>query len=652
MRIGCSVIVLDCGGAADRINALDEAAFHTLIDAAEHHRPGAMKFFGWVIEALYSGVASHAGPLADELGRRIDGHLDVALMPARILAHRAQQQPLTMVQARAMRAIYVVWSAWLLSLFRTAVQARRTEDAWNFADRLRRARSELAEWSDAFGITELARARNTLIVAEIYLIGWCIRDMSQPTPGDAAREILSRLVDDESDSGGLPSRETLLQAWEEVSSSDDGGGLIDATRWDRDESMRTGIVYTSSGPSWPTHGLYAALCVAESEPSWHVNRVLKPIPPANTPSADEVQTQLTSLLDTNVIREMLSLGGDDVRNHAIAEVTQLFAHRRRHRKLQELRKVVQSPVSATAIEQLRTAAAVSALKEPSLAHAFLQLGVAAPAAATAEFLPVGLHIDQPKALLVEGLASSYINAGDVMGSRLIQTWQSRVLFELEQLTMAKSTAQAEQDLPTRIAAAADLLRSRGLEPNVLIIPRQQRFIQPFFASTFAWQRGRREDLGDDHLGIWHGIHVFRCPYANAAAAMLMDTRSLFAASGEAADLLVEVTPVDQLAHQAMLEHGEQVSDEAEVPNARDVRATVKTTLRGPLMLCRPSAAVKVDLDLSLLGYVQPAGSNQYHRPGCVHASGPGSSLSRNDPATGELRAPCPACNPDEWDYPL
>ena len=633
-------------GDPARVNALLAAAKEVLLEAAEHLRPATMRVFGQVIESVYAQIARTGNAaVAEDVGRQIDDGLEIVLVASGARPLAGWNEQITPDQVRQALPVYAAWVGWVLGLVRSALASNRPDDAANFADRLRRVRTEVEQRPEAGIVPEVDYVVDLLTLADVYLIGWCVREVDRDDPSAAAQATLALLVDTDDHESRLPTRELLLRAWERFPGADDGAGLLHATAWERDDAMRSGIAYTSSGPVWAERGLYAALLAAESEPRFHADRVMTPVPRSQPPDEESVQSHLTALVTRPEIRAAL-LTEDEGAPDA---VSRLFAARRQAYRLDQLRRAVEAPVSETVIERLRAEAEAAASRNPSIVNAIVSLGVRETADGCTQVPTINQNGDYPKGLFVEETATSYIRFGEAIGTGLATQWQSRLVYEIEQRATATEAIRSEADLATMLESAVARIRAEGFEPNAVIVPRQERFIRTLVAAP-DWRRRRRREWGPDHVGEWQGLSVFRCPYANTKAVVVFDTRALFGRASRAGARLM-IIEHDVSRHADLLRAGEAAATEVAVPAVDVVRVRTRAALEGPLALCELRAAAKVPLDLERLGYVLPPDSPHYHRPGCGDAAGPGTSLSTSDAETGAPRSSCPNCHPDEWDDP-
>ena len=253
-------------------------------------------------------------------------------------------------------------------------------------------------------------------------------------------------------------------------------------------------------------------------------------------------------------------------------------------------------------------------------------------------------------MLVGSTATRYVGFGEGHGQEIACRWEARALFEVERRSVVLAEATTEASLPEKVAAAVASLRARGFEPNILILPQQERFARPFVGRP-TWKLRNGDAFGSAHIGHWQGLELFRCPYPNTAAAVVGDARRLFGWDDSRLKLSAAVEKDDAEAHRAILRRAEAAASDDDLPAVRDVAATLRWAFDGPLVIRDPQASAKVSLDLRSLGYVLPDGSDEYHRPGCERTGDLGSTLSSNGNAAHSARRPCAACRPDEWDYP-
>lgn len=531
----------------------------------------------------------------------------------------------------------VAWTSWVLSLIKTALERDRADDAANFLDRLRRRRLDMRELLQRRSWDEARSVLNVFILAEVYLGGWCAWSLQNGRGTSCEEQLLRRIVAE------LPSRELIALAWEANPQAFLGGGLIDAGDWERQEPMRSGIVYSSSGPSWPVHGLISMLLASSTEVDPDVSQE----PLSDRSLADEVVWRhVTSILSSPKLSAILA--GEELckADDAADAVAAFFRRRRLSVKLRKLRHAVEHSVRPDHLLSMQLKVHQKVHRARSLTSALhtLQVSSAPPSAC---FLPAYVRRWMPVVDLLEGDDSSveeYANA-------VALQWERRWVQAIERFASVTGACEREEQLPEQLTIAADGLWASRCRPNMIILPQQQRFEVAVLGRRLAGVPNRGT-FGIAHVGSWNNIEVFRSPYPDISTALVVDTRMFFTRLADEEWMRLEVEDANRQANHNLLKASIAASDDTDVPDDRAARVLVLIRYFGREALGNRSAAAAVNLNLAYLGYVVPKGSDLYHRPGCDAATGPGSTLAHPSHLDDDPRRPCPRCRPDQWDNPL
>ena len=626
-------------------------ANHLMIDGLTHRRPRLFQSGMWSTLTLYQSLPKLANTKdREEFAGEVDADLENSfLLPVFSIRRSGDTTALTADQLAHAVAVVRNWCGLVLELFRLAIEHGRARDAGYFLDRLRYQNSDLRRQSlrlydAAEAVGGVKQITTPLIYSEIIAVGWCVEVLREPAGRsaeslDAASAALARLVAKDS----LPNQDDLLDAWYREKRSGPVGGIIDVGRWSRPEPMRPGIVYSGfGGAAWPALGLFAELLRAGTGYIGD-QESLSDITPL---SVDAAEQHIKTLYDVPRVREALRLNEDQAAAAASDEVNRLIARRRRVHRLGQLRRVVEGEPNAEVLRALEDEVERAVAKKKSLSATVLQRS-------SPEASPVdgahGIHgtYEMPKRRLLAETAEIDAFSDQAFPNLLIGQFDHECARRIVEAAPVVGAASTEVDLKAKLETAAAELREAGYEPDLILLPQQERFALPFFPEARRWNFLHHGEFGGAHIGRWHGIDLFEYPYCHPESAVVIDAKRFFANTERAVRVTLE-EPLEQ-ENRALYESALRDEDR-EVPDTGDVRVVLKAAFEGgsPLRVADPNAARAVEIDLASLGYVLPETGEKYHKPGCRLAPGPGTSLCRNL-REDEHRQPCQVCNPDNWD---
>ena len=168
----------------------------------------------------------------------------------------------------------------------------------------------------------------------------------------------------------------------------------------------------------------------------------------------------------------------------------------------------------------------------------------------------------------------------------------------------------------------------------------------------------RDDLtedrryGEDHLGPWEGLEVFRWAFSNADSVLIADAGKLLGVTNEVeiGDLEFNVDDRDHHKHVETLRLAENEKDPDKIPKPSDIGVVGTAKLVPRLGLRDVHAGLRLPLDLTSLGYALNKDDKVYHRPDCPLLDGQNVIYSLSIWADDSTeRSPCTSCNPCEWD---
>ena len=498
------------------------------------------------------------------------------------------------------------------------------------------------------------------MLAEAYVAGWCVRllqdDGEEASVRQAAAVLLDWIMAEPAGrrrpegaaeyAGRLPTRETLLDVWNQADAPEEGGDLVAAWAWDRRVERRTLVATSVGDTTWATSGLLTLMLAASSR--WS-RREEPPTPRRRPMEAEEVWRHLAELLGAEPVASLLDEAVPGGIDEAADEVVRLFDQRRRAYDMEQLRAEVRRPLEVAEVAEVaaRWAAAMTDHVREWSHPAAIVTRAAEDAPATVLPLPVSL-----RAALSKGSLTGDIHYfGENLSERLGRLYGDRLLVAAEAaVDRATGPVVAAEDLPAAVAGAVGRLRAAGYRPDVVLLPPGWRLAAWFFPGKRPWEApGQRESRG--LTGRWRGLELFEAMPCSLHSALVLDSRRFFTtATGEGSDRVrVEVLDGWRDDHAATLAAAEAGG---EVPGIFSLKIRFHVTLGdrgGPVAVGDVAAGVRVPLDVTRLGYALPPGDDRYHRPGCREVPGPAVGGSFCESLDGERRGFCDVCRPHEWD---
>ncbi len=583
--------------------------------------------------------------LADALGYRLDSGLHSLFMAVRL--YPTQTAALRVTSPSESPALDVVLR-FSLSLIHAAIRYEKCRHAEFFVDRI----FEHRRHSRRNSIPDEPVSMGPEVLFDyvaIVLTGWLLHLLQSnvlKTPG-AAHQVLQAAL------AQVPSIPVLLAEWELLRGAGRYESEIDkrlgVSQWDfRDwqREFRSGVgEFRSEGTDWIRLGLRASLLLSR-EPFFADAQLL---------FADRPRR---FVWDAAMERgALISLAADQwigipetERQQRVDSVMKIIEQRARGANADYLRYVLDSPLSDSRVAELREEAAQAfysnQLWQGALRH-------------------TGLSIEQVRLCPLRTQWCNWVpreyllddnNRGSGIGKYLGEIVATReaidLIHSIEESAPRAGQLGALAVLPERIREARRLMIEEGFQPNVIILPLEDRFAGALFRKPL-WQVVEHKEFGIASIGIWEQLHVLRFPYKNPKTILLIDTQRLVAETGAddgtptVSVWVDENSPNDQVASNIAASREALNSADLTIPESNSIKVLVRMEVVPHLGLVDINAARAIIIGASDAGFAIVDGSDLYHRPACPDIEGDYASyVLRVEPDSG--KSPCPTCKPQMW----
>ncbi len=640
-------------GDPEKVSALLTFSGRMMILAIEHVHPSLYCRAGEIIAAVYF-QATEGKTLADSVGHYIDNAILTSLAARFEYTHSSWRLDPSKIAAQM--PILMVDLAWRLELMRAALGAGRTNDATNFQDRLFRwdehSGNRFADpHEEAIVPPELREASDLLSYATLITAAWCLHLFeSQCERNDAAKAVFQRCAAD------LGSREDLLRLWEAVRSKSFTGRRIDdpfgVTRWTMPSPGRSGVVIAGFVPDeWIERGFMALMLARPSSPKFEVPDAMRVCPPFRPMSPDEIKTLADLILANDTVRKDLLGIADEKRDATVTAVVALFAERLRQFKLDRLAAIVAAPIRDEHRVQLHAEITKELDGHFGLSGTLAKLGGLRNNANSC-FRPRVQYLVSLQKDSVTGCRERLLESGPFIAQKIQELADVRITGAAEQMAKCTVTVYGLADLAEALREASARLRGTTENPILIFVPRVRRIIEAIIGRQ-GWRLPSRHDLGDNHIGDWEGCHLLRFPYIDPSSVVIVDALAFYGRITETADarLDFDITNPQEANHDEVLRQAQSESAPTRIPETDTITVLAAARYTPDIGLHDPSAALRVDLDLTQIGFAMVEGESTYHRPDCTLLPGVEGrivhTLAYGLPYDDEHRAPCEHCQPDD-----
>lgn len=642
-------------GDRGRVAALLIFACRMMGLAIEHLHPGLYHRAGEIIVAVYYR-AIEGKELADYAGDYLDNAILAFLGSQFEYAHSSWRRDPPKIAAQM--PVLMVDLAWRLELMRAALGAGRTNDATNFQDRMFRwdehSGKRFADPQEEASVPpELREASDLLSYATLITAAWCLHVFgSQRELNDAAKALFQRCATD------LGSREHVLRLWEAVRSKsftdrplDDPFGV---TRWTMASPRRSGdSVVGVVSDAWIERGFMALMLTLPPSPKYKVPDAMSTCPPFRPKSPDEVKALADSILANDAVRKDLLNIEDDKRDGTVNAVVAFFAERLRLFKLSRLSAVVAAPMDDAHRVRLRADIARELENDFGLRSTLAKLG-GPQAEALACFLPrtrYGVWLQKDS---VVRCREHPMDFAPLIARSIQEEANKWITHAAERIAVPTTAIHRVAELADAVRDAVARLRRTTKNPIIVFVPHGRRIIEAILGQV-GWHLPNPRELGDNHIGDWEGCHLLRFPYIDPSSIVIVDALAFYGKITETADarLDFDITNPQEAKHDEVLRQAQSESDPTKIPETDTITVLATARYGADVGFHDPNAALRVDLDLTRIGFAMIEGASLYHRPDCTLLAGAEGkimhTLAHRLPSDNAHRAPCGLCRPDDWD---
>jgi len=471
-----------------------------------------------------------------------------------------------------------------LHLVRSAMERGRVRDATNYFDRIYEHK-RLDHSSMAFD--PLPPNDKSPIVLEHYIlivmIGWAL-DLLETTKKarvkEAADAVMNMAIQ------RLPKRHRLVWLWERFEDSQHGSSLgqrLGISNWDprdRGQRMRPGVSYSRSGGNpWLSYGFYFALLRAHASLDSETKDFFLSAPSAQFWDAGRIKVPLASMAD----RYFGHLSSES-RAAVVENVVALIMSRELAARLKHIKETALAQIEPAVRDQLRLGIADGWRQDRAFAHEVLK-SVTCSVHQSLEPRRDNWAYMLPRAYFLRSVVDfAYLG-------RNVAARQNTVEFDQADAA-AKAVGQGSPEtIASKLGAEVKALRSRGYEPDLIILPHGDKFVEALFRKP-AYEVEDSNRLGDFFVGEWNGLKVARWPYTDAMSVLIGDMSRLF---GKVAEM--EAAPEVKLEEDGAIINevvlrAEHASKLEEMPSATEMQVRVAVSMNRFFHVLDENAAVK------------------------------------------------------------
>jgi hypothetical protein len=611
-----------------------------------HHRdqPRLMEeFLNTLVFLYYQCIEREA--LADALGHRLDSGLHSLFMAMRAMPSDLEEQRAEKPTDTTALDVVLRFS---LALVHAAIRYEQSRHATFFVERIFEHRKHRHRHHSVTGSVVMS-AEVLFDYVAVVLSGWALHILQSNVlkNPEAARTALGAAM------AQVPAVPVLVAEWELLRGAEWHDAAIDnrlgIARWDvRDweREFRAGVGDVRwGGPDWVRLGLRAALLRSNEHLFGDPALLFSDQPRRFVWDAAKEREALQVL----VADQWLAIPEGE-RQQRVDAVMQIIDERARGANAEYLRYVLESPLSEARVSQLGDDAGKAFGSKRAWQNALRQAGLGT---APARLCPLRTRwgIWVPREYLLDGnnWASRF---GEHLGEAVAAREAMALIRLIETSAERGAGLRAIATLPESLREARRRMSDAGFNPNVIILPREDRFAGALFRKPL-WQVEGRREFSEASIGVWEQLHVLRFPYTNPESILLLDTRRLMAECeyGEGKPVwrvwIEEHPQNEEVEAKNVAARAALNSADAPVPESNSIQVFAWMEVTPGIGLVNMSAATAIDIRNSDGRYAIVGGSNVYHRPSCPDIDGEDATyLLHLRPRDG--RTPCPTCRPEQW----
>lgn len=601
------------------------------------------EFLNTLVFLYYQCVEREA--IADALAHRLDSGLHSLFMAMRNVQADEDE---TRADKPKEAVVLDVVLRFALALIHAAIRYEQNRHATFFVERVFEHRRHRHRHRQARGPVTMGPEVIFDYVA-VVLAGWALHILQSNVlkKKDSAQIVLGAALSQ------VPAVPVLVAEWELLRGAAWRDAAIDnrlgIARWDvRDwnREYRAGVGEARwGGPDWVRLGLRVALLHTGKHSFGDPAQLFSKQPRRFVWDAAKEREALQALA-----ADPLLAIPEGERQQRVDSGMQVIEQRARRANAEYLRYVLESPLSEARVAQLRDDANTAFDSKRAWQNALRQAGLSSAQARSSPLrIRCGNWVPREYLLDDNNWASRF---GEHLGADVATREAMALIHAIETTAQRGADLRAMATLPESLREARRTMTDAGFNPNVIILPREDRFAGALFQKPL-WQVEGRHDFGEASIGVWEHLHVLRFPYTNPESVLLLDTRRLIAecqyGEGTAISRVwIEEHPKDQeVESKKEAARAALKSADAPVPESNSIQVVAWMEVSPRLGLVDISAATAIDIRHSDGGYAIVDGSNVYHRPSCPDIQGDDATyVLRIDARDG--RTPCPTCRPEQW----
>jgi hypothetical protein len=633
-------------GDSSTVVVLADQLMQSAFACLNRDQPRLMEEFLNTLVFLYYQCVDRDG-LADALGHRLDSCLHSLFIAMRSVQSE-MDEPDSAPDMPGDALVLDVVLRFALALIHAAIRYERTRHATYFVERVfehRKYRHRPHRATEPVVMSTEVLFDYTALV----LTGWALHILQSNVLKDpeAARTVLGAAI------AQTPAAPVLVAEWELVRGAERRDATIDnrlgIARWDvRDweREFRPGVGdVRMGGPDWVRLGLRAALVRSNERLFGDPARLFSGHPRRFVWDAAKEREALQAL----AADQWLAIPEGE-RQQRVDLVMRVLEQRARGANAEYLRYVLESPLSEARVAKIRDDAGKAFDSKRAWQTALCRAGLGGDRVRTCPLQTKwGTWVPREYLLDDNNWASGF---GGHLGEALA-TREAMALIHLIE-TSAKRVGELSSlaALPERAREVRRLMSDAGFQPNVLILPREDRFAGALFQKPL-WQVEGRYEFSEASIGTWEKLHVLRFPYTNPESILLLDTRRLLAEHARHEEVPVshvwieEHPPNDEVEAKKAAARAALSSANVPVPESSTIQVLAWMEVVPALGLVDVEAAVAIGIRSSDGGYAIIEGSNVYHRPSCPEIDGEHATYVLHL-RPGDGKSPCPNCRPEQW----
>lgn len=632
------------------VQSKDQWAVEVVLEGAWHLANTSFNHEQAAIAGQYLGYGGYLyrqcqrnEELALAVGKQLDGQVGSLISMKLTRSHNS-------TDPNEIEKLYSIMR-YIMSLIDAAIQFAQIEHAENFADRIFRYLEYPQHQINSENARVQISPRSVVGYIAVLLVGWSIELLvKKPNTHKAVAQKVMQTARKH-----LPEQEILIAYWELFNQESKGyereiDWKMGVARWDVaewDRVWRSGISQSVGGGrgAWIRTGFYASLLMSKSRSWIKLDQVCpNAIPKRSLWNPESTEIALRELSG----QEGVGIPKDNI-DEKITSIVGMVRQRARIAESKHLEYVLEADLDQKRLSDFQVEARGEYIQQQAWHDAFHSLGLANVEAKAWPFITRRALLVPREALLAE---TSYVStSGGILG-HITSQWESiRLVGAVEGVGVDAQPIDRLDEIESVVRNQIELMRRRGSEPNVIILPRDERFVTALFRKP-SWQIEGRRGHGEASIGDWEGIHVIQFPYTDPQSILILDSRQALGETGvriEQAEIEIQDHPDDKDILQKWREAQMALDDsEKPLPDSGTIDVLAKMAMPPRIGIVDPTAICRIPIDDTDVCFVIEENTKIYHRPGCAQIP-EGVPTQRFVSVIGQLEyTACPVCQPDEW----